>query len=131
MEQSQCQDEKSVQDSRNNLIRFAALLFRTMADKYGWSTTLNELTMLNYGFVCHAKGEHICLTKASAELDMAKSTASRLLTGMRAKGFVKESVDTSDRRRRIFELTDAYLGKGDADIKMLIEWCANPDNSFV
>lgn len=115
---------------RENLIRFAALLFKTMADKYGASITLNELLMLNYGFVCHANGEDICVTKASEDLKMAKSTVSRILTGMRAKKFINERVHPSDRRRRIFKLADTHLAKGNADIEMLLRWCSFPGNAL-
>ena len=131
MEQSQVQDQNLVQKPRENLIHFAALLFRTMADKYGCSTTLNELLMMNYGFVCHVNGKDFCVTKASADLDMAKSTASRLLTGMRTKGFVKEYTDPSDRRRRIFKLADTYLARADSDISDLLAWCAKPENNLI
>ena len=36
-----------------------------MNEKYGGATTLNELIMLNYGFLCNSRGEAICVTKAS------------------------------------------------------------------
>ena len=113
---------------RANLIAFAALLFNRMAEKYGGGTTLNELTLLNYGFVCHARGIDVCVTQASRDLDMPKSTVSRILTGMRSKGFVTEHVDTNDRRRRIFRLADDYLNQGDDDIQRFLDWCAKPEN---
>lgn len=118
-------------DCRNNLILFASLLFNKMARKYGGGTTLNELTLLNYGFVCNARGEDIYVTNAARELGMAKSTVSRILTGMRAKQFVVEEIHPTDRRRRIFRLAEAYLNKGDSDIRDLLEWCSAPGNSLV
>jgi len=102
-----------------------------MSDKYGGATTLNELVMLNYGFVCHARGNAICVTKAASDLDMPKSTVSRILTGMRAKGFVTEQVHPKDRRRRIFRLAETYLRRGDNDIRHFLEWCAEPENALV
>lgn len=116
---------------RRNLILFASLLFNKMAQKYGGGTTLNELTLLNYGFVCNARGEAICVTTAARELGMAKSTVSRILTGMRARHFVVEEIHPTDRRRRIFRLAEAYLNRGDSDIRELLEWCAAPGNSLV
>lgn len=113
---------------RRNLIRFASLLFSTMASKYGGSTTLNELLMLNYGFVCHAMGKELNVTAASKDLEMPKSTVSRLLTEMRAKGFVKERQHPTDRRKRIFHLADPYLDRGNADIQHLLDWCAQTEN---
>ena len=115
---------------RSNLIRFAAMLFNRMAEKYGGATTLNELLMLNYGFVCHNKGIDISLTQAAIDLEMPKSTVSRILTGMRAKGFINEFAHPTDRRRRVFKLADAYLDRGDEDIRRLLAWCANPDNAL-
>ena len=115
-------------DLRSNLIRFAARLFNRMSDKYGGGTTLNELTLLNYGFVCNARGIDICVTQASTDLGIPKSTVSRILTGMRAKGFVSEEVHPSDRRRRVFKLADAYLDRGDTDIELLLDWCSKPGN---
>lgn len=60
----------SAQMLRANLIRFASLLFNKMSNKYGGDTTLNELVIMNYGFVCHVRGEDIrCLsTKLSHPL---------------------------------------------------------------
>jgi DNA-binding MarR family transcriptional regulator len=116
---------------RTNLIEFASLLFNKMSDKYGGATTLNELTMLNYGFVCSAKGTDITVTQTSNDLNIPKSTVSRILTGMRAKGFVTEESHPTDRRRRIFSLTDKYLDRGDTDILALLDWCAAPEHTLV
>ena len=110
---------------------FASLLFNKMSTKYGGSTTLNELTMLNYGFVCNARGEEISVTNAARDLNMPKSTASRILTGMRAKGFVTEMTHPTDRRKRVFRLKAAYLNKGDTDIKELLDWCKEPGHNLV
>ena len=115
---------------RKNLIMFASLLFKKMARKYGGATTLNELNMLNYGFVCNARGDDICVMNATRELGMAKSTVSRILTSMRAKGFVTEETHPYDRRRRIFRLAEDYLKKGDADLDDLLSWCSIPANSL-
>jgi len=115
-------------ERRANLIAFASLLFNRMSAKYGGATTLNELAILNYGFVCHARGTDIYVTQASADLNMPKSTVSRILTGMRCKGFVTEEVDPSDRRRRIFKLGNEYLNRGDKDIQIFLDWCAKPQN---
>ena len=116
---------------RSNLITFASLLFHRMSDKYGGTTTLNELVMLNYGFVCHAREDAIYVTKAARDLNMPMSTVSRILTGMRAKGLVTEQVHPNDRRRRIFNLSDAYLNRSDNDISQLLAWCAKPANALV
>ena len=113
---------------RSNLIQFASVLFNMMANKYGGATTLNELTMLNYGFVCNAQGVDITVTQASIDLGIPKSTVSRILTGMRMKGFVTEDIHPNDRRRRIFTLADAYLSRGDVEIRKLLDWCAAPQN---
>jgi DNA-binding MarR family transcriptional regulator len=116
------------EELRSNLIRFAAFLFSKMATKYGGSTTLNELLMLNYGFVCHARGKELHVTNASKDPCMPKSTVSRLLTEMRAKGFVKERQHPVDRQKRIFHLADEYLDCGNTDIQNLLDWCARPEN---
>ena len=116
---------------RSNLILFASLLFNKMARKYGGGTTLNELTLLNYGFVCNAPGEDIYVTNAARDLGIAKSTLSRILTGMRAKRFVVEEMHPTDRRRRVFRLAEAYLNRGDSDIRDLLDWCSATGNSLV
>ncbi len=58
----------SAQMLRANLIRFASLLFNKMSNKYGADTTLNELVIMNYGFVCHVRGEDIRVTKTATDL---------------------------------------------------------------
>ena len=115
---------------RANLIRFASLLFNKMSDKYGGDTTVNELVIMNYGFVCHARGEDIRVTKAATDLDIPKSTVSRVLTGMRAKGFICEYPHPTDRRRRIFKLADSFLNRAHADMRQVLEWCAIPENAL-
>ena len=115
---------------RANLIRFASLLFNKMSDKYGGDTTLNELVIMNYGFVCHVRGEDIRVTKTATDLDIPKSTVSRILTGMRAKGFVREYPHPTDRRRRIFKLADSFLNRGFTDMRQVLEWCAKPENAL-
>jgi DNA-binding IclR family transcriptional regulator len=115
---------------RTNLIKFASLLFNRMSSKYGGTTTLNELVVLNDAFVCQANGKPIRVVDTAQYLDMPKSTVSRILTGMRAKGFVTEQVDSGDRRRRNFKLTEAYLNRGDDDMQQLLDWCAEPENAM-
>ena len=123
--ESSCSNEQMY---RANLIKFAAMLFRRMNQKYGGGTTLNELVLLNYGFLCNSRGETLGVTKAARDLGMSKSTVSRILTGMRAKGFVKELEHPTDGRRRVFTLADAYLHKGDDDIQIFLDWCAKDEN---
>lgn len=106
------------------------MLFSRMADKYGGTTTLNELKLLNYGFVCFAQGRDITVTQAAADLGMPKSTVSRILTEMRAKGFVTEEIHPEDRRRRLFRLAEAYRHNGDIDIRRFLSWCATPGNEL-
>ena len=124
-------NDSTEQFLRANLIRFASLLFNRMSEKYGGATTLNELVMLNYGFVCHSRGDAIYVTHAARDLGIPKSTVSRILTGMRAKGFVTEQAHPKDRRRRVSKLMDAYLTRGDNDIRDFLDWCARPENSLV
>lgn len=114
-----------------NLIRFAALLFNRMAQKYGGATTLNELLMLNYGFVRHSMGKEVTVTEAAIDLDMPKSSVSRILTGMRAKGFVRETIDPTDKRRRVFRLSRRYLDQGEEDIEKFLQWTSKPENSLI
>jgi len=130
MEPLQKSLDSDAPDLTANLIRFASLLFNRMSGKYGGATTLNELVILNYGFVCFARGENISVTNASSDLGIPKSTVSRILTGMRAKGFVVEKVHPTDRRRRVVMLADAFLRRGDDDIQQLLAWCAKPENAL-
>lgn len=126
MQQESSSDNE--QKYRANLIKFAAMLFGRMSEKYGGGTTLNELVILNYGFLCHSRGETLSVTRAARDLGMSKSTVSRIITGMRAKGFVKELGHPTDGRRRVFTLADAYLRRGDDDIKIFLDWCARDEN---
>ena len=107
------------------------MLFNRMSDKYGGTTTLNELKMLNYGFVRFAQGKDISVTRAAEDLQMPKSTVSRILTDMRAKGFVTEEIHPSDGRRRVFRLAERHLEVGDTDIRNFLDWCSRPGNELV
>ena len=115
---------------RANLMRFGSLLFNEMSNRHGGDTPPNELVVMNYGFVCHARGEDIRVTKAATDLGIPKSTVSRILTGMRAKGFICEYPHPTDRRRRIFKLADSYLNRSHTDMRQVLEWCAKPENAL-
>ena len=116
---------------RSNFIELARMLYTRMAEKFGGTTTLNVLKMLDYGFVCFAQRDDIFVTKAAEDLAMPKSTVSRILTEMRAKGFVSEEIHSHDGRRRVFRLAEDYQEGGDTDIKRFLDWCAKPGNELV
>ena len=118
------------QKNHANLIQFASMLFRLVTEKYGGSTTLNELTVLNYGFVRHSRGKDISVTRAADDLSIPKSSVSRILTGLRSKGLVIEEPHPSDRRRRIFKVSNLQLSRGEIEIGELLEWCSKSENSF-
>jgi len=113
-----------------NLFRLTSLLLSALTRKYGGSTTLNELLILNYGFVCHLKGKELCVTGASTDLRIPKSTTSRILTKMRANGLVREFQHPTDRRRTYFRLAEDYLAEGSHEIGKLLEWCAQAENGL-
>ena len=123
--------QKTRPNLQANLVRFASFLFNRMAQKYGGATTLNELLMLNYGFVRHSMGKEVTVTEAAIDLDMPKSSVSRILTGMRAKGFVRETIDPTDKRRRVFRLSRRYLDQGEEDIEKFLQWASKPENSLI
>lgn len=116
---------------RENLIRLASLMFEKTLSKYGGGTTLNELVIMNYGFICHARGQDIGVTKTATDLGIPKSTVSRILTKMRAKGFIFEHAHPTDRRQRIFKMADSFLDRTHSDMQQILEWCAEPENVLV
>lgn len=120
-------DDQSV---RTNLFQFTALIFTRLSEKYGGGTTLNELLLINYGFRCHFRGTPICVSNAAIDLGMSKSTVSRIISGMRAKGIVTETRHPTDGRRHIIRLASAFLERSDIDIEEYLSWCALPENAL-
>ncbi len=82
-------------------------MLKGLSAKHCGSMTLNELVIMNYGFVCHVQGEDIRVTKTATDLGLPNSTVSRIFNGTRARGFIYEYAHPTDQRRRFFELADS------------------------
>lgn len=105
-----------------DVVELAQRLFNLMRKKYGGGTTLNELAILNYVFVCRVSGDAVTATGAAEFLNMPLTTALRALHKMLENGFLKESRDPSDGRVIIYRMSDNYSSQGDKDIKSLLDW---------
>jgi DNA-binding MarR family transcriptional regulator len=111
-------------EARAHMVALASNLFRLVWAKYGGTTTLNELLVLNYGVMRDQAGADIAVTGAAKALNLPKSTVSRALTNMRARGLVIEEVNPADKRRRVFRLAPEFRQRTHGDIDRLLHWCA-------
>lgn len=69
--------------------------------------TLSESCVMAHIALCSLQGEHTTVSKLSAFYKIPKSTASDYVARYISMGLVKETIDPSDRRRRLLMLSDA------------------------
>ena len=104
------------------LANFIAAYLQMVAKKYHGETTLNELRVMNKMVALEFSGASSTVTQLSSELGIPKSTVSRSVTHLRNKGWLNETLDPDDRRRRVLLLSEA--SKMDLNEELAFLWAA-------
>ncbi len=108
--------------TENTITEFTRLLFAKVASRHGGECTLNELRVMN---ACHAysfEPGHCSPTQIAVDTGIPKSTVSRSIASLVQKGWIEESVDPRDRRRRVIRLSPQALEARDSDWTDAIGW---------
>jgi len=71
--------------------------------------TLKELCALNMMTLCFLRNEVVSASTVVAETHLSKVAVSRYLANWIDSGWVEESIDESDRRRRLYRLSEFAL----------------------
>ncbi len=104
------------------MIEFSQMLFRSVAEKYGGDTTLNELRVMNQIVVCHLKDGTCNVTALHKLTGIPIPTVSRSVAHLQSEGWLSEQRDPNDGRKRIISLGPRSLGRIYDDIRGDIEW---------
>ena len=104
------------------VIEFSQMLFRSVAEKYGGDTTLNELRIMNQIVVSHFKGQICYVTTLHKATDIPIPTVSRSVANLQSNGWLSDRRDPNDGRKRIISLGPRSLDRIDGDIAGDIEW---------
>ena len=115
-------EQPSLKLSEKSITVVARLLLARMSKRFGGDCTLNELRVMNAVSV-HSFEDGACSpTWLARETGIPKSTVSRSLASLVSKGWLIESKDTQDRRRRIIELSDKAKAKRSEDLEAVFGW---------
>lgn len=104
------------------VIEFSRMLFRSVAEKYGGDTTLNELRVMNQIIVSHLKGQDCYVTDLHKATDIPIPTVSRSVANLQSHGWLSSRQDPNDGRKRIISLGPRSLDRIDEDIAGDVEW---------
>lgn len=114
--------QPSLKLSENSIAVVARLLLARVSSRFGGDCTLNELRVMNAVSV-HSFEDGACSpTWLARETGIPKSTVSRSLASLVSKGWLIESKDTQDRRRRIIELSDKAKTQRAEDLQSVFDW---------
>jgi len=86
------------------VIEFSRLLFRSVAEKYGGDTTLNELRIMNQIVVCHLNSRACYVTALHKLTGIPIPTVSRSVANLHREGWLSEQPDPDDGRKRLISL---------------------------
>ena len=115
-------ERPSLKLSEKSITVVARLLLARMSNRFGGDCTLNELRVMNAVSV-HSFEDGACSpTWLARETGIPKSTVSRSLASLVSKGWLIESKDTQDRRRRIIELSDKAKTQRSEDLEAVFGW---------
>jgi DNA-binding MarR family transcriptional regulator len=104
------------------VLKFSRMLFRSVAEKYGGATTLNELRIMNQIVVSHFTGQICYVTTLHGVTGIPIPTVSRSVAHLRSQGWLSEQPDPDDGRKRLISLGPRSLDRIYNDIDGDVEW---------
>jgi DNA-binding MarR family transcriptional regulator len=104
------------------VIEFSRMLFRSVSEKYGGDTTLNELRIMNQIIISHFKGQICYVTALHKTTGIPIPTVSRSVANLQSRGWLSNRQDPNDGRKRIISLGPRSLDRIDEDVAGDIEW---------
>ena len=104
------------------VIEFSRMLFRSVAEKYGGGTTLNELRIMNQIMISHFKDQICYVTALHKATGIPIPTVSRSVANLQSHGWLSNRQDPYDGRKRIISLGPRSLDRIDEDIAGDVEW---------
>ena len=102
------------------MAEWVAVLFDHIIDKYGGETSLNEFRVMNQVTLCYLRGISPCSFGCLvANTPVKRSTISYAVSRLVQRGYLRDEIDQSDRRRRQIYLTESFLAEVMGHFNML------------
>lgn len=116
-----------MKDSTDDLIAQAVVEFarnglRIFSDKYGGDCTLNEARVMIQIIHCHLDGRTCSVTGLHRATGIPIPTVSRAVANLQGDGWLTESRDPDDGRKRIISFGPRSLEKTPNDIQKSVQW---------
>ena len=92
-----------------SVIEFTKFLFKTLAERYGGDSTLNEMRVINQIILCHLEGRNCSVTALHKVTGIPIPTVSRVVAKLQSDDWVSEQQDPDDGRKRIISLGPRFL----------------------
>ncbi len=104
------------------VVEFTRNVFKTVAEKYGGHTTLNELRVMNQIIHCQIRGRCCSVTALHKVTGIPIPTVSRVVAHLQYNGYLSDRRDPDDGRKRIISLAPESLGQTIGEIDNLVQW---------
>ncbi len=104
------------------VVEFTRTLFRTLSDRFGGETTLNELRVITQVVRCQLEGRYCSVTALHKVTGIPIPTVSRAVANLQSDGWLSEKPDPSDGRKRIIFIGPGAMKLAHDDINVAIEW---------
>ncbi len=104
------------------VVEFAKNLLKMLGEKYGSTTTLNELRIMNQVILCHINGRSCSVTALHKETGIPISTVSRTVCNLQREGWISDRQHRTDGRKRIISPGDRSLDQTSEDMSKLVQW---------
>ena len=91
------------------VIEFTRFLFKTLAERYGGDSTLNELRVINQIILCQLEGQTSCVTSLHNLTGIPIPTVSRCVAKLQSDKWLSERQDPADGRKRLISLGPRFL----------------------
>ncbi len=104
------------------VVEFTRAHLRTLSERYGGETTLNELRVINQVIRCDLAGRSCCVTALHRITGIPIPTVSRCVANLQSDGWLCERPDPEDGRKRIIYLGPRSIELTGEDIDGAIQW---------
>ena len=104
------------------VVEFTRGLMRLLAEQHGGDTTLNELRIMNQLILCLLKGCRCSVTALHNVTGIPMPTVSRIVTHLKAEGWLSERADPDDGRKRIITLGPHCVNETSGAVDDLVDW---------
>ncbi len=104
------------------LLEFHRNLLRELSMNYGGDTTINELRVLNQIIYCGIEGRTCSVTALHKVTGIPMPTVSRAVTNLQNGGWLCETRDPDDGRKRVITLSPRSRKQTIGEIDGKVQW---------